>query len=371
MERLIIHNQDVVGEILLNLELTDLLNLGLVAKSFAVIRTSKKYDRVWRHFLYKTWLFQTNGSGVFQSYLTQFQNVIVFTESTRWSNNRIVLPKIEWECYRDFILLGDRSFACKSDIENAVVLTDKELVKLCSQAIITDSNDTLVHYLEEIYPESLSNQKALFGYRTPETDYKWALEWWKKQYQIMRAIHAYLPPDFKLIARNDMSEGLAGPVIRNLDDQIGVTIEDRQCMQEGEIPQSWTLVNPDNPTDTNVIKYGENVALKTFFRGKFWYLSKAKKKPKLETFNEKVEGDYYNVCLTQNLGFNTKFIFFEFGAKGQFLEEDSFCFLLLKFFEFNLFLTHTIILDSRGHRWFITKKLYNKKGETKPLSRTL
>lgn len=233
---IITSHQDLGCEILLKLTLDDLLQLGLVSRKFLTIRKHYKYDRVWRMKLFDRWLYSCSGKFVFKQYLSQFKDVVVETPKNKfWNQTKFVLPKIKWECYRDFVLLGQFKFDCKYAILNSSF-------RLLEQGeTLENVSPTVVDYLEKDLPKVMSSK---FGRAEPylifdysDGGYSDALKFWQKQYQIMRAIHFQIPGS-QLIARNNFKDGMVGPIIQKTINEtcsMQMGIEDRFCTTDTNI----------------------------------------------------------------------------------------------------------------------------------------
>jgi len=239
--------------ILLKLSLNKLLRLGLVSRKFYKIRIDHRFDSVWHDKLYERWLFRCQGKFVLKQYLSQFENVVVKTPKNKfWKKRKFVMTKMDWECYRDFVLLGNCKFNCEPIVKKSryrSLMQNEEIPQARGE-----QGTTIVDYLETYLPYQLSPDKSkcdfpnfschdeggdltfdfpnFFFCHDKGGDLTFALKWWKKQYQITRTIQSYIPK-CDLIARNSMKDGLAGPILRRkYNDSLWVEIgiEDKSQM---------------------------------------------------------------------------------------------------------------------------------------------
>lgn len=117
----ILKYKDLGSKILSILNLREVVAFSSICKKTSQIRINSRFDQVWRNKLYEVWLFQCKGKNVLQQYLSQFRDVVVITPKNKfWRQNKFIMCKFKWECYRDFAILGINKFDCEPILKNHI-----------------------------------------------------------------------------------------------------------------------------------------------------------------------------------------------------------------------------------------------------------
>ena len=217
----ILKHTDVGCTILSQLTLDDLVNFSSINKNTSEIRTNPRFDPVWKLHLYKVWLYQCEGKGVLEQYLSQFEDVIVVSPKNLFWNSKFIMSKFMWECYRDFILLGNSKFKCKNILKKSYTRPIQNEKKRNSlNKSFTIYLNTISQYIsDQLYNKSLQDKLPYWN------DYLNPIKWWKKQYQFYRNLQKAIPGS-TLIARNNRNiDGLVGAKVIYIKDGVNINIE--------------------------------------------------------------------------------------------------------------------------------------------------